>query len=196
MGAAFGAAIGGTGDITFFRAADACYCALKQEVLAARPTVRLRGGDGGDGGRGDGSDGNRGDGDRADGGDGNGGGGGDGGGDGDGDGDGNGGGGDGEPAGEESPEFWLQGPGAGSSQPAGLITLEGVRRMAAMYRTTELPTFQPYRVLEELVQALKGRWDAAALRCLHDVVQQLNKLLDALVVAHFGQFAEASKYIR
>lgn len=60
----------------------------------------------------------------------------------------------------------------------------------------ELPSFPPYRVLEELVQGLKGRWDAAAFECLQGVSELLQELTDRLVDEHFGQFAEARKEVR
>lgn len=79
--------------------------------------------------------------------------------------------------------------------PKGLITLEQARQLAARYRARELPSFVPYRVLEELVQGLKGRWDAAAADCLHAVSEELQQLTDRLVEEHFGQFAGARKEV-
>jgi hypothetical protein len=103
---------------------------------------------------------------------------------------------------EEDPQFWLEGPaqdageGEEGQEPEGLITLEKARQLAARYRARELPFFVPYRVLEELVQGLKGRWDAAAADCLHAVSEQLQPLTDRLVEEHFGRFAGARKEIR
>jgi hypothetical protein len=81
-------------------------------------------------------------------------------------------------------------------QPVGLITLDRVRKLAQKYRTDELPEFFPFRVVQELVQSLKGRWDAAAQACLHDVGEELQALTASLVAHHFGQFARAEAYIR
>jgi hypothetical protein len=74
--------------------------------------------------------------------------------------------------------------------------LDNVRQLAARYRVRELPSFPPYRVLEELVQGLKGRWDAAALACLHEVSEALTQLADRVVQEHFGQFAAARREVR
>jgi hypothetical protein len=46
------------------------------------------------------------------------------------------------------------------------------------------------------VQGLKGRWDAAAQACLHDVAEELQELTGSLVAQHFGQFSRADMYIR
>jgi hypothetical protein len=55
---------------------------------------------------------------------------------------------------EEDAQFWLQGPKHSDEdgEPEGLITLQKARQLAAQYRVRELPSFPPYRVLEELVQ--------------------------------------------
>jgi hypothetical protein len=55
---------------------------------------------------------------------------------------------------EEDAQFWLQGPKHSDEdgEPEGLITLQKARQLAAQYRVRELPSFLPYRVLEELVQ--------------------------------------------
>lgn len=104
--------------------------------------------------------------------------------------------------GEEDPQFWLSGPqslaqGKTAAQPVdGLITMDSVRELANKYRVRELPTFAPYRVLEELVDGMKGRWDTAALACVHGVAEELQQLTDALVEEHFGQFAAARHEIR
>jgi hypothetical protein len=100
---------------------------------------------------------------------------------------------------EEDAQFWLEGPAQsedGSGEPEGLITLEKARQLAGQYRVRELPSFPPYRVLEELVQGLKGRWDAAAAECLYGVGEVLQQLTDRLVEEHFGQFAGARKEVR
>ncbi|KAF6262011.1 P-loop containing nucleoside triphosphate hydrolase protein [Scenedesmus sp. NREL 46B-D3] len=100
---------------------------------------------------------------------------------------------------EDSLEFWLEGAGAEQQQlqqPVGLITLERVRDLAQKFRTDELPDFFPFRVVQELVQGLKGRWDAAAQACLHDVAQELQELTGSLVQRHFGQFSRAEMHIR
>jgi hypothetical protein len=80
--------------------------------------------------------------------------------------------------------------------PVGAITLDRVRELAHKYRTDELPEFFPFRVVQELVQSLKGCWDAAAQACLHDVADELQALTASLVAHHFGQFARAEAYIR
>lgn len=98
---------------------------------------------------------------------------------------------------EEDAEFWLEGPEfKGEGEPEGLITLELARQLAAQYRLRELPSFQSYRVLEELVRMLKGRWDAAAIECMRGVGEELQQLTDRLVEEHFGQFAAARTAIR
>lgn len=105
---------------------------------------------------------------------------------------------------EEDPQFWLNGPEStltfGEQDPApkpeGLITLKKARKLAASYRVHELPTFPPYRVLDELVQSLKGRWDSAAQACVREVGEALEQLSDKLVAQHFGQFAGARHEIR
>jgi hypothetical protein len=53
-----------------------------------------------------------------------------------------------------------------------------------------------HRVLETLVQGLKGRWDAAAHACLHDVAALLEATSERLVDRHFGQFANARAYVK
>jgi hypothetical protein len=80
--------------------------------------------------------------------------------------------------------------------PVGLITLDRVRELAHKYRTDELPEFFPFRVVQELVRSLKGRWDAAAQACLDDVAEELQALTASLVAQHFGQFARAEAHIR
>jgi hypothetical protein len=98
---------------------------------------------------------------------------------------------------EEDAEFWLEGPVfEGEGEPEGLITLELARQLAAQYRLRELPSFQSYRVLEELVRMMKGRWDAAAFECMCGVGEELQQLTDRLVEDHFGQFAGARTAIR
>lgn len=98
---------------------------------------------------------------------------------------------------EEGMDFWLDGPAAASGgNPEGLITLEHVQQLANKYRTRELPGFQPYRVLEELVRGLRGRWDDAAFACVRAVSEQLQALTDQVVQQHFGQFAAAKQLIR
>lgn len=98
---------------------------------------------------------------------------------------------------EEDPQFWLQGPAhSGEDKPEGLITLKEVEKLAARYRVQELPSFPPYRVLEELVQGLKGRWDVAAITCLHAVAEELVQLTERAVEEHFGRFAAARREIR
>lgn len=60
----------------------------------------------------------------------------------------------------------------------------------------ELRPFAPYRVLEQLVDSLKGRWDDAAQACARDVAEQLQGLADKLVADQFGQFDAAQSAIR
>ncbi|WIA22588.1 hypothetical protein OEZ86_009573 [Tetradesmus obliquus] len=71
-----------------------------------------------------------------------------------------------------------------------------VRELAQKYRRDELPKFLPYKVVQALVQPLKGRWDAAAQTCLRDVAKELQELTGRLVQQHFGQFARAEAHIR
>lgn len=163
-------AVEGSDSADFFRAADRSYTTFRQTVLTARPSVRLFGDK--TAAASAGSDSNS----------------------------------SSHAWKEEDPEFWLEGPvqeeveegwGAPASrEPEGLITLDKTRQLAARYRALELPSFVPYRVLEELVQGLKGRWDAAAAGCLHAVSEELQQLTDRLVEEHFGQFARACKEIR
>jgi hypothetical protein len=163
----------GSDDAGFFRAADKHYSQFRQSVLSARPTVRLTSSTGSEAASAGTSS-------KA------------------------------TPSKatsssssstwqEEDAQFWLEGPANsedGSGEPEGLITLEKARQLAGQYRVRELPSFQPYRVLEELVQGLKGHWDAAAAECLHGVGEVLQQLTDRLVEEHFGQFAGARKEVR
>lgn len=154
---AIGAAVEGSDDAEFYRAADESYSVFRAAVLKARPTVRLTSSSSEAAVPGSSVTGLR----------------------------------------EEDPQFWLQGPAhEGKGEPEGLITLDNVRRLAARYRVRELPSFPPYRVLEELVQGLKGRWDVAALACLHSVSEALTQLADRVVQEHFGQFAAARREVR
>lgn len=160
-------AVEGSDSADFFRAADRSYTNFRQTVLTARPSVRLFGGKSASAGSGSGSSSRS----------------------------------SSHAWKEEDPEFWLEGPAQdegedGEGEPEGLITLEKARQLAARYRARELPSFVPYRVLEELVQGLKGRWDAAAADCLHAVSEELQQLTVRLVEEHFGQFAGARKEIR
>jgi hypothetical protein len=191
-------AVQGRGDVSFFRAADSHYGAFKHSVLAARPRVQLSGtataasgmltfGSSSTSGNDAAQDTTS----------------------------------SSIQLQEEAAEFWLgcvsknpaaagsEAPlapsveGADEQQQKGLpeieddvITLEAVRDLAHKYKTVELPEFFPFRVVQELVQSLKGRWDAAAQACLHDVAEELQELTARLVQQHFGQFSRAEMYIR
>jgi hypothetical protein len=168
-------AVEGSDDAGFFRAADKHYSQFRQSVLSARPTVRLtssssssEAASAGTSSKATTSKGNTSS--------------------------------SSSTWQEEDAQFWLEGPetqsGDGSGEPEGLITLEKARQLAGQFRVREVPSFPPYRVLEELVQGLKGRWDAAAAECLHGVGEVLQQLTDRLVEEHFGQFAGARKEVR
>jgi hypothetical protein len=187
-------AVQGRGDVSFFRAADSHYGAFKHSVLQARPRVLLSGTAAAAGGGmftfgASSTSGN----DAAK---------------------------DTTTSSielqEEAAEFWLgcvatTPAAAGSEAPlepavegadkqqqegADVITLEAVRDLAHKYKTVEFPEFFPFHVVQELVQSLKGRWDAAAQACLHDVAEELHDLTASLVQQHFGQFSRAEMYIR
>lgn len=100
---------------------------------------------------------------------------------------------------DEEPDFWLDGPGqteAEGALPPVVITLDHMRKLAAEFRVSELPTFAPYRVLDELVKGLKGRWDSAASTCVRLVGEALQHLSDKLVDEHFGHFSAARHEVR
>lgn len=83
---------------------------------------------------------------------------------------------------EDSLEFWLRPEHAAAAAAADApITLDRVRELAQKYRRDELPKFLPYKVVQALVQPLKGRWDAAAQTCLRDVAKELQELTGRLV---------------
>lgn len=62
-------------------------------------------------------------------------------------------------------------------------------------RFDELPGFTPYGVLRVMVQRLKGRWDAASLKCVREVADELQQLTHDTVKKHFGQFPVAEAHI-